>query len=121
MAKLRRLNYRNLGEGRVLRFKEKNGRDREIPVRHDPADCLSAYIKDAGMAEDSESKAPLFRAADGKRKILTPAPYMREMMKRRLNDAGLPTTRVYDRRRREVTRNIVGEWLRRGAPRAAGR
>jgi integrase len=100
----------------------------------------------AGM-EEAISRTPLFRAADGKRKILTCAPYSphfaREMMKRRLQDAGLPellsphsfrvtvvtdllnqnvplenvqylaghssptTTRVYDRRRRKVTRNIV--------------
>ena len=38
LAKLRLLDYRNLGEHRVLRFKEKNGKDREIPVRHDLAD-----------------------------------------------------------------------------------
>jgi integrase len=47
-----------------------------------------------GIAEDSRSKATLFRAADGKRKALTPSPYgphlMRQMMKRRLEDAGLP-------------------------------
>jgi integrase/recombinase XerD len=46
----------------------------------------------AGIAE--EPKAPLFRAADGKRKLLTDsayrAPSMRQMMKRRLEDAGLP-------------------------------
>jgi integrase len=97
------------------------------------------------MSDDN--KAPLFRAADGKRKALTGSAYrahsMRQMMKRRLEDAGLPelfsphsfrvtvvtdlltqnvpledvqylaghasptTTRVYDRRRRRVTRNIV--------------
>jgi integrase/recombinase XerD len=147
VAKLRLSDYRNLGEHRVLRFKEKGGKDREIPVRHDLAVWLNEYIEAAGVAEDSRSKAPLFRAADGKRKVLTPSPYgphlMRQMMKRRLEDAGLPdlfsphsfrvtvvtdllnqnvpledvqylaghssltTTRVYDRRRRKVTRNIV--------------
>jgi site-specific recombinase XerD len=38
--------------------------------------------------------APLFRAAEGKRKVLAASPYgphlMRQMMKRRLEDAGLP-------------------------------
>jgi integrase/recombinase XerD len=147
VAKLRLSDYRNLGERRVLRFREKGGKDREIPVRHDLAAWLNEYMRVAGIAEDSSSKAPLFRAADGKRKALTPSPYgphlMRQMMKRRLEDAGLPdlfsphsfrvtvvtdllnqnipledvqylaghssptTTRVYDRRRRKVTQNIV--------------
>jgi integrase/recombinase XerD len=147
VAKLRLSDYRNLGEHRVLHFKEKGGKDREIPVRHDLAAWLNAYIEAAGITEDSKSKAPLFRAADGKRKALTFSSYgphlMRQMMKRRLEDAGLPdlfsphsfrvtvvtdllnqnvpledvqylaghssptTTRVYDRRRRKVTRNIV--------------
>lgn len=100
----------------------------------------------AGIGEDSKA-SPLFRAAIGKRKQLTNAAYaahsIRQMMKRRLGDAGLPdlfsphsfrvavvtdllnqnvpledvqylaghssptTTRVYDRRRRRITRNIV--------------
>jgi site-specific recombinase XerD len=147
VAKLRLADYRNHGEGRVLRFREKGGRDREIPVRHDLADWLNAYMQAAGIEADSRGKAPLFRSADGKRKVLTPSSYsphlMRQMMKRRLEDAGLPelfsphsfrvtvvtdllnqnvpledvqflaghasptTTRVYDRRRRKVTRNIV--------------
>jgi integrase/recombinase XerD len=149
VAKLRLRDYRNLGEHRVLRFKEKNGKDKEIPVRHDDlAKWLDEYIAAAGITEDElKSKAPLFRAADGKRKALTTDPYaahsVRQMMKRRLTDAGLPelfsphsfrvtvitdlldqnvpledvqylaghasptTTRVYDRRRRKVTRNVV--------------
>ncbi len=117
-------------------------------MRHDLAVWLNEYIAAAGITEEElKSKAPLFRAADGKRKVLTSAPYgphsMRQMMKRRLEGAGLPhlfsphsfrvtvvtdllsqnipledvqylaghssptTTRVYDRRRRKVTRNIV--------------
>ena len=146
VAKLRMSDYRNLGEQRVLRFREKGGREREIPVRHDLEGWLNEYIDAAGLAEASKA-SPLFRAADGKRKALTNARYvahsMRQMMKRRLNDAGLPalfsphsfrvtvvtdllnqnvpledvqylaghasptTTRIYDRRRRRVTRNIV--------------
>jgi integrase len=61
-------------------------------VRHDLALWLNKYIAAAGIAEDNE--APLFRAADGKRKFLTSSGYrahsMRQMMKRRLEDAGLP-------------------------------
>lgn len=145
VARLRLADYRNLGDHRVLRLREKGDKDREIPVRHDLAAWLKEYIAAAGIAE--EPKAPLFRAAEGKRKVLTDSAYrahsMRHMMKRRLGDAGLPglfsphrfrvtvvtdllnqnvplenvqylaghasptTTRVYDRRRRRVTRNIV--------------
>lgn len=145
VAKLRLADYRNLGEHRVLRFREKGGKEREIPVRHDLALWLGEYIAAAGIGE--ETRGPLFRAAEGKRRRLTASAYrahsMRQMMKRRLQDAGLPelfsphsfrvtvvtdllnqnvpledvqylaghasptTTRVYDRRRRKVTRNIV--------------
>ena len=146
VAKLRLSDYRNLGEGRVLRFREKGGKDREIPVRHDLTTWLDEYTGAAGIAEEWKG-APLFRAADGKRKLLTAAAYgphsIRLMMKRRLAAAHLPelfsphsfrvtvvtdllnqnvpledvqylaghssptTTRIYDRRRRKVTRNIV--------------
>ena len=92
VARLRMADYRNLGDHRVLRFREKGGQDREIPVRHDLAAWLNQYIAAAGIAE--EPKAPLFRGADGKRKVLTSSAYRahskRQMMKRRLEDAGLP-------------------------------
>jgi integrase len=107
---------------------------------------INEYVTAAGIAEDARS-APLFRAANGKKKELTRDDYkahsIRQMLKRRLEDAGLPelfsphsfrvtvvtdllnqnipledvqylaghssptTTRIYDRRRRRVTRNIV--------------
>lgn len=146
VAKLRLSDYRNLGEQRALRFREKGGREREIPVRHDLEGWLNEYITAAGI-EGASKTSPLFRAADGKRKALTGDGYaahsIRQMLKRRLKDAGLPglysphsfrvtvvtdllnqnvpledvqylaghssptTTRIYDRRRRRVTRNIV--------------
>jgi integrase/recombinase XerD len=57
-AKLRLCDYRNLGEHWALRFKEKGGKDREIPVRQDLAVWLNKYIKAAGIIEHSNSKAP---------------------------------------------------------------
>jgi site-specific recombinase XerD len=145
-AKLYLCDYRDLGEQRTLRFREKNGKDREIPVRHDLEGWLDAYIVAAGIGEDARS-APLFRAANGKKKELLCDDYkahsIRQMLKRRLARAGCPTssaripsrvtvvtgllnqnipledvqylaghsspttTRIYDRRRRKVTRNIV--------------
>jgi integrase/recombinase XerD len=145
VAKLGMSDYRNMGEQRALRFREKGGKDREIPVRHDLEGWINEYIAAAGIAEASKA-SPLFRSVD-KTKQLTAARYtahsIRRMMKRRLEDAGLPelfsphsfrvtvvtdllnqnvpledvqylaghssptTTRIYDRRRRRVTRNIV--------------
>jgi integrase/recombinase XerD len=93
VAKLRLVDYRNLGEQRALRFKEKGGKDREIPVRHDLEAWLREYITAAGIENEPKS-APLFRSAVGKEKRLTadayPAHSMRRMLKRRLPDAGLP-------------------------------
>jgi integrase/recombinase XerD len=146
VAKLRLSDYRDVGEQRVLRFREKGGREREIPVRHDLEGWLNEYLAAVGI-EGAAKSAPLFRAADGKRKALLTdrleAHGVRRMLKRRLNDAGMPelysphsfrvtvvtdllnqnvpledvqylaghssptTTRIYDRRRRRVTRNIV--------------
>ena len=93
VAQLRLMDYRNMGEQRTLRFKEKGGKDREIPVRHDLEAWLREYMTAAGIEEESRN-SPLFRAAEGKRKALTSDRYvahsMRQMLKRRLKDAGLP-------------------------------
>jgi integrase/recombinase XerD len=125
-----------------LRFTEKGGKVREIPVRHDLERFLLDYIWTAEITD-----GPLFRTTLGKTGRLTPRAMtgidICRMMKRRLRDAGLPghfsphsfrvatvtdlleqavpledvqylaghadprTTRLYDRRRRKITRNIV--------------
>ncbi len=93
VAKLRLSDYRDFGGQRVLRFREKGGREREIPVRHDLEGWLNEYLAAVGI-DGAAKTAPLFRAAHGKRKKLTEAAYaahsMRQMMKRPLKDAGLP-------------------------------
>jgi integrase/recombinase XerD len=93
VARLRLSDYRNTGEQRSLRFREKGGKEREIPVRHDLEGWLREYIAAAGIEGDGKA-APLFRPAVGKQKLLTtdayPAHSMRRMLKRRLVDAGLP-------------------------------
>jgi hypothetical protein len=75
----------------VRRYHEKDGKMREIPVRHSA--WLRQYLDTAVVAGQGD-KMPVFRAADGKRRQLTPAAYrahsMRQMLKRRLEDAGLP-------------------------------
>ena len=126
----------------ALRFAEKGGKSREIPVRHDLQRLLLDYILAAGITE-----GPLFRTAHSKTRTFTKNAMngidICRMMKRRLKAAGLPahfsphsfrvaavtdllsqdvpledvqhlaghadprTTRIYDRRRRKVTRNLV--------------
>jgi site-specific recombinase XerD len=146
VAKLRRQDFRHDGSQWTLRFAEKNGKDREIPVRHDLEGYLLAWLDAAGL-RDAGKDSPLFRSALGKTGLLTEnaptAGDLGRMVKRRLKDAGLPdrlsphsfrvatitdllhqgaaledvqhlaghadarTTRLYDRRQKEVTRNLV--------------
>jgi integrase/recombinase XerD len=142
VAKLTFKSLRHDGTQHSLRFSEKGGKSREIPVRHDVQKLLLAYVHAAGITD-----GPFFRTAAGKTGNLTANAMtgidICRMMKRRLKAAGLPdefsphsfrvttvtdlleqntpledvqylaghadprTTRLYDRRRRKVTRNIV--------------
>jgi site-specific recombinase XerD len=77
----------------VLRFQEKGGKSREIPVRHDLEGFILAYVEVAGIAAEAKDR-PLFRAGNGRSKKLTGGPLTSkricELVKRRLKDAGLP-------------------------------
>lgn len=146
VAKLRQSDFYNLGDQYCLRFAEKGGKSREIPVRHDLRQYLSQYVTASGL-ENSDKTTPLFRTTIRQTKQLTEnamtANDMGRMLKRRLRAANLPsrlsphsfrvatitdlltqgvpledvqnlaghadprTTRLYDRRYRKVTRNIV--------------
>lgn len=146
VAKLRIRDYIDAGDQYCLRFTEKGGKSREIPVRHDLQQFLASYLAATGLAM-APPDTPLFRTAVRRTKqftshAMTPGD-MGRMVKRRLRDAGLPnrlsphsfrvtiitdllsqgvpledvqhlaghadprTTRLYDRRQRQVTRNIV--------------
>jgi site-specific recombinase XerC len=48
----------------MLRFIEKGGKAREVPVRHDLQQIVAAYIDAAGL-EQAPKDAPLFRGAIG--------------------------------------------------------
>lgn len=146
VARLRIKDFGHDGTQYAFRFREKGGKEREIPVRHDLEQFVLAYLNAAGIAGDDPA-APLFRSTVRKTKKLTAsamtASDMCRMVKRRLADAGLPkrlsphsfrvatitnlldqgvpldevqylaghsdprTTRLYDRRPKRVTRNIV--------------
>jgi len=147
VARLRRGDFSDAGDHQwMLRFVDKGGKSREIPVRHDLQHMIAVYIEGAGLQKASK-ETPLFRAAIGKTgRLATNAIHVNDicrMMKRRLKHASLPerlsphsfrvavitdlldqgvaledvqhlaghadprTTRLYDRRNRKVTRNIV--------------
>lgn len=146
VAKLRRADFYWSADQACLRFTEKGGKSREIPVRHDLQQFIAAYLASAGC-EFSDKASPLFRATIRRTRQLTQtglsAGDINRMVKRRLRDAGLSdhlsphsfrvttitdllaqgvpledvqqlaghadprTTRLYDRRQKRVTRNIV--------------
>ena len=145
VAKLRARHLTHDGTQWVVRFEEKGGKSREVPVRHDLEGLLQAYLTALGPAPPKD--APLFRSAAGRTGRLTDRGVtgvdVCRMVKRRLAAAGLPdrlsphsfrvatvtdllaqgvpledvqhlaghadprTTRLYDRRSKVVTRNIV--------------
>ena len=76
-----------------MRFREKGGKQREIPVRHDLDEWISAYLE-AAHIDLSLKAAPLFLAADrwglGLLDRAMTAHAIRRMLKRRLKEAGLP-------------------------------
>lgn len=146
VAKLTKADFYDTGDQCCLRFTEKGGKSREIPVRHDLEGFLFSYFEAVGI-ENAEKTSPLFRSAIRRTGKLTSHPIsaadMSRMVKRRMKDASLParlsphsfrvttitdllaqgvpledvqylaghadprTTRLYDRRQRRVTRNIV--------------
>lgn len=146
VAKLTLRDLRHDGTQWSLRFTEKGGKSREIPVRHDLERYLFEYFE-AAKIEPAYSAAPLFRTSVRRTGVLTANPMtggdMCRMVKRRLRAAGLPrhlsphsfrvttitdlleqgvpldevqhlaghadprTTRLYDRRQKRVTRNVV--------------
>ena len=93
VARLRLGDFQDHGEQRILRFEEKGGKERQIPVRHDLEAWLRDYIESAGMEDEPKSSA-LFRPALARRPLLGDRFYtahsMRQMFTRRLKDAGLP-------------------------------
>jgi integrase/recombinase XerD len=145
IAKLQLKHLVHDGSQYCLRFDEKGGKSRLIPVRHDLEGFVLEYLDAAGLRDAKDG--PLFRTALRKTKKLTgsamSATGMRRMVKRRMRDAELPprlslhsfrvatltnlleqgvaqedvqylaghadarTTRLYDRRQKRVTRNIV--------------
>jgi site-specific recombinase XerD len=129
-----------------LRFAEKGGKSRSIPVRYDLQQTLLDYLATFDWQAQPKD-APLFRSVAGRTGQLTQQPLrnidITRMIRRRLRAAALPeqfschsfrvatvtdlltqgvpledvqhlaghadprTTRLYDRRQKQVTRNMV--------------
>lgn len=146
VAKLRHRDFYQEARDYCLRFQEKGGKVREIPVREDLLNALDAYLDSASLRY-AEPSSPLFRSTIRRTKQLTQnsmtADDMARMVKRRFREAGMSarlsphsfrvttitdlleqgvplqevqnlaghadprTTRLYDRRDRRVTRNVV--------------
>jgi site-specific recombinase XerD len=146
VAKLTLGDFYDMAGQWAFSFREKGGKARTIPWRHDLQGFILEYLNAAGL-EPGNGAAPLFRSAVRKEKRLTGRNFSANdvcrMVKRRLKDQNLPdrisphsfrvtvatdllkqdvpleqvqhllghadprTTRLYDRRDRQVTRNLV--------------
>lgn len=93
VSKLNLKHFDHDGSQWTLRFDEKNGKSREIPVRHDLETFLLEYRNAANVAEEPKD-SPFFRSAVRRTKALSKnrmsAVDMCRMMKRRLKDSSLP-------------------------------
>jgi site-specific recombinase XerD len=93
VGKLRLKDLADDGAQRILRFAEKGGKARSIPVRSDLERYIAEYIF-AGAMEDDVKDMPLFRTGAGRKAKLTGRAMSNvdicRMVKRRLKEAGLP-------------------------------
>lgn len=93
VATLRRGDLRHDGVQHLLRFTEKGGKERAIPVHHELERWLLAYVEAAGLG-NAPKDSPLFRSAEGKTGKLSAQSItggdVGRLVKRRLKDAGLP-------------------------------
>ena len=95
VARLCRKHFAYDGSQWTLRFEEKGGKSREIPVRHDLQKLLLDYLKAADPEGKAPGDTPLFRSAFRSTGRLTANAItgldICRMVKRRLKDAGLPS------------------------------
>ncbi len=70
IAKRRLQDFQHDGERHVLRFQEKGGKSREIPVPLELRRAILGYLEAAGIGGDGKDR-PLFRSTVRKTKQLT--------------------------------------------------
>jgi integrase/recombinase XerD len=92
VARLRLRDFIHDGSQFALRFAEKGGKARSIPVRHGLQGFIQDYLLVAGIEGDAKD-GPLFRTLGGKRLPSRPMSGVDigRMVKRRLKAAGLPS------------------------------
>lgn len=92
VAKLTLSDFYRTGDQYFLRFNEKGGKSREIPVRHDLQEIILSYIEEASI-NSKRKDAPLFHTLLRRTKILSDKAVsgvdICRMVKRRVKDAGL--------------------------------
>jgi site-specific recombinase XerC len=67
--------YFQTGKRSLIRFKEKGGKEKEIPVHHKLEEILDEYLEISGLK--NKPSAPLFRIALGKARELGSRPMSR--------------------------------------------
>ena len=91
VVSLRPQDYFQIGKRSVIRFREKGGKEKEIPVHHKLEEYLDAYLSAAKLSEEPGN--PLFRSTRGRSRELGVDGLSRKdawaMLKRRLRNAGL--------------------------------
>jgi integrase/recombinase XerD len=86
-----------VGKRSVLRFSEKRGKEKEIPVRHRLDEILDRYLHAAGLRDQPDS--PLFLAARGNTRESTDRGIDRVaawMMVKRLAKGCLPADDLFE-------------------------
>ena len=100
----------------VLRFQEKGGKSREIPVRHDLEAVYTRVRRGGGHRGRCRKERPLFRHRTAGTRTLTgnamTSKRICELVKRRLKDAGLPERAVAA----FVPRDDITDLLEQGVP-----
>jgi integrase/recombinase XerD len=91
VVNLKVADYYPSGKRFLLRFNEKGGKEKELPVHHKLEELLDQYLKATGL--DKEPQSPLFPASIGQTGKLSRRHLVRtdaaDMLKRRLKQAGL--------------------------------
>jgi integrase len=106
--------YFQTGKRSLIRFKEKSGKEKEIPVHHKLEEILDEYLKVSKLREKPET--PLFPTTLGKSRELGSRPMTRfdgaNLLKRRLRDAGI----LGDYSRHSFRATGITNYLENGGP-----
>lgn len=112
VAHLRIRDFWTDGVQYFLRFHEKGGKVRDIPVRHDLQEWLHTYIRGADL-ENEPADAPLFRKAIFRTGLLASDGMeprnISDLAKRRFRNCGLPDTLTVHSFRATTITNLLSQ------------